>query len=61
MHCIYMHCLKIGIETLKPNVFLFVKYTTIIIILFIDSMSKPNVLFQAWQIITVFIYVYNTK
>ena len=47
MRYLYMHCLKIGIETLKPNVFLFVKYTTIIIILFIDSMSKPNVLFQA--------------
>ena len=51
---IYTHCLKIGIETLKPNVFLFVKYSTIINIHFIDSMSKPNVLFR---IITVFLCV----
>ena len=55
---IYTHCLKIGIETLKPNVFLFVKYSIIINILFIVSMSKPNVLFQPWQIITVFLCVY---
>ena len=46
-YSIYTHCLKIGIETLKPNVFLFVKYSMIINIYFIDSMFKPNVLFQS--------------
>ena len=63
IHGIFIHIVwKLVSKRWNQMFFLFVKCSIIINILFIVSMSKPNDLFQPWQIITVFFMcIYNMK